>query len=277
MHKLFLSLESVTSCPGCRGQRLREAFAPDLWLCQACGLYFRNPRPTESAVLHYYDSSITYDRWQQETDVRRYLWYKRLSMLLKYKTTGELLDVGTGDGFFLPFASQYFETFATEVSKRGGEYIQARGFHHWQGTLYDVDFGSHRFDVVTLWHVLEHLHAPSSALNQIRRLLASDGILAVAVPNETVPIWGQRLRRRRRSPFGPFRPGDEIHLVHFLPRVFRRMLKRHGFDIIEFGVDDVHVSRGWKDVLSYQSNVALNAICNWHFDTAMYAICRKRD
>ena len=123
--------------------------------------------------------------------------------------------------------------------------------------------------------VLEHLHDPSSALNQIRRLLASGGILAVAVPNETVPIWGQRLRRLRRSPFGPFRPGDEIHLVHFLPHVFRRMLRNHGFDIIEFGVDDVQISRGWKDVLSYQSNVVLNALCHWHFDTAMYAICRK--
>jgi len=238
-------------------------------------LYFRNPRPSESAVVHHYDTSTTFDRWQQETDVRRYLWYKRLRVLLKYKTTGTLLDVGTGDGFFLPLASQYFETFATEVSKRGAEHIQARGFHHWQGTLNDVDFGARRFDVVTLWHVLEHLHEPSSALNQIRRLLASGGILAVAVPNETLPIWGQRLRRRRGSPFGPFRAGDEIHLVHFLPGVFCDILKSHGFDIIEFGVDDVHLIRGWKEVLSYWTNIGLNTICHWHFDDAMYAICRK--
>lgn len=275
MRELFLNLAIIASCPACRGQRLCEAFAPDVWLCRTCGLYFRNPRPTESAVVRYYDASTTYDRWQQETGIRRYLWHKRSRLLLKYKTRGALLDVGTGDGFFLPFANRYFETFATEVSKRGGEYIRARGFHHWQGALDDIDFGARRFDVVTLWHVLEHLHDPSSALNRIYGLLAPGGIMAVAVPNETIPIWGQRLRRSRRSPFGTFRPGDEIHLVHFLPGVFRRTLKRHGFDIIEFGVDDVHLSRGWKDMLSYQSSVILNAVCHWHFDAAMYAICRK--
>ncbi len=269
--------EIVTRCPGCLGDDLHEAFPPDLSRCHGCGLHFRNPRPTEAAVLRHYAEGLTFDRWQGERDARRPLWQKRLDLLRRFRPAGALLDVGTGDGFFLELAGGSFTVSSTEPSDGGCRYLRARGLPHAQGTLDEIDFGERRFDVITLWHVLEHLHEPARALDRIHRLLAPEGILAVAVPNETLPLWRARLGRRRRSPFGPFRPGDEIHLVHFVPSVLRALLARHGFEVLELGVDDVHVTRSWRSLLSYHGNVVLNAAAGWHVDAAMYAICARRE
>ena len=90
------------------------------------------------------------------------------------------------------------------------------------------------FDVITLWHVLEHLPDPNQMLDRVRERLRFGGLLTVAVPNlENLPMRAAyRITRLRPLPL--YEPGArEPHLSHFSPSTLRLALVRHGFVDIE--------------------------------------------
>jgi SAM-dependent methyltransferase len=80
------------------------------------------------------------------------------------------------------------------------------------------------FDVITLWHVLEHLWAPRRALQIIHSLLKPGGTLIVEVPNFDDPL---------RRVFGGFWSHIDVprHLLHFTPRTLRNLLEGAGFTV----------------------------------------------
>ena len=180
----------------------------------------------------------------------------------------------------MKFAKRYFDTQATETSTTGVNYARSFGHDVYNGQFTDFPGrGGKKFNVITLWHVLEHVPDPSKLLEDIRRHLSPDGIVALAVPNELTPLIGDRLLWRNNTPaakhsLGAPAFGEEIHLTHFTPRVFKATLKRHGFEILDFGVDDTYCNRSPYEVSKYHSNRLINLIAKTHFDIAMFSICR---
>jgi SAM-dependent methyltransferase len=92
------------------------------------------------------------------------------------------------------------------------------------GSLPHPDLKPASFDVVTMWHSLEHVHDPLAALREAHRLLVPGGRLMVAVPNiASAPFrW-----------FGPAWFALELprHLTHFAPPTLRAMLEAAGFRV----------------------------------------------
>lgn len=270
----LLPTEILKQCPFCGHGAFSKAFEPDICRCHACGLHFRNPRPDESAVVESYNTSVTFDAWQQELEIRAHLWEKRLKLVARHRDQGSLLDVGTGDGYFLEFAKARYEVDATEISESGVAYAKKRGHHVHLGTIFNSCFDARSYDVITMWHVLEHVPDPAGTLRRAKSLLKPGGLLFIAVPNETVSL--QRAYKRRRHPFGPLASGMEIHLTHFTPRVLTNGLRRlFGFSILRLDVDDVHVHNRREKLSGFYINKVMARLFNWHRDTAMVVVCAR--
>src|SRR6185503_12673087 len=102
------------------------------------------------------------------------------------KEKGRLLDVGAGTGHFAHYMAEYhWEVVALEPdenarntgSKKLGMEIQPMEI---LGQL-----SPKSFDVITLWHVLEHVEDIGGYISHFRSLLADEGVLIIAVPNHT--------------------------------------------------------------------------------------------
>jgi 2-polyprenyl-3-methyl-5-hydroxy-6-metoxy-1,4-benzoquinol methylase len=259
------SAEAVTNCPICTSHQLKTVDTTvSLCRCAACGFFFRNPRPTQSDIAQYYSGQEQYENWLTHEDSRNYLWNRRLKMLIQYGRSGRLLDVGAGIGQFLSLARSYYEVEGTEVSARAVEIAAERyGLDLHCGELEEIDFGHRHFDVITLFHVLEHVHDPRRLLLKCVDLLTHDGILVIAIPNE---MWGWKRplksvlaylgrrgsnasRRYGLSAIQLCAPGEEIHLSYFTTRTMGNLLNLCQLRVIHEDVDPCHASKGMKQLM----------------------------
>jgi len=275
--KKFEDYETLKACTVCGCADIPRVFEPDVAQCARCHVFFRTPRPTQEEIRRSYDYGSNYAEWQQNDAGRRSIWERRLAILGRYKKAGRLLDVGAGDGFFLDMAKAAgFETFGTELSATGADYARKRGHQLLLGQINDVDFKELKFDVITIWHVLEHLPNPGEALSILSGLLAPGGVFAVAVPNDDNDLFRYRIGRRKGpNPLGYFHWGKEIHLTHFQPATLRAALSSHGFKVRQFGVDDVYSDRKPSNMAKLAMQKSLSTLFNWHFSMAMYCICTR--
>lgn len=242
--------------------------------CTRCGFLFRSPRPEPDLIASYYSQYDQYDDWLAHEAERDRLWMRRLSIVKRYGRKGRLLDVGAGIGQFLKFARGSFDVEGTEVSSRAIEIAKSKyGLNIRQGTIETIDFGGQRFDVITVFHVLEHVVSPRALLLRCRELLPNEGLLVIAVPNETM-VWKLPIKRLRalisvgrfrhfgRYGFEPLifdRPGLEIHLSHFTTGTLRRLLARCGLSLVDEDVDPCHAVTGFRRL----ANDVAYHVCRW--------------
>jgi SAM-dependent methyltransferase len=150
---------------------------------------------------------------------------------------GRLLDFGCGGGSFLERMYRHgWQVTGLDTSASVVERIRTElGLPALAGTLPHPELRPASFDLVTMWHSLEHVHAPLEVLREAHRLLVPGGKLLVAVPNiDSLPFrW-----------FGHAWFGLDLprHLTHFAPWTLYLMLHRAGFR-----VGPVHMVRhsGW--------------------------------
>ncbi len=208
--------------------------------CKTCGLVFTRPQPDKGLIEEHYQEDY-YKEWLEKQMKRRIpMWKKRLKELLKYKKKGRLLDVGFGSGTFLRLAKENgFEVNGTEISEYACRYVNDHyGIDVFRGDLEEARFPSDSFDVVTLWHALEHLPDPRSTLEKIHRILKKDGLLVVAVPNLNNFITrilyflakGKKLKLFSIN-------AKELHLWHFSPHSLSRMLQETGYGVMNIKLD----------------------------------------
>jgi SAM-dependent methyltransferase len=198
--------------------------------CDECGLHFTSPRPDVETIGQFYPSTYRPHRRPRERDHGPR--FRRLSAALGRTAPGRLLDFGCGGGALLAWAArQGWSVTGLDVSADAVQAVRSGlGVRVLQGTLPHPALAPSSFDVVTMWHVLEHVHDPLAVLTAARRLLAPGGRLAVAVPN----IAGTAFRW-----FGPAWFGLDLprHLTHFTPTTLRRMLERVGFRVVSIRPD----------------------------------------
>ncbi len=162
---------------------------------------------------------------------------------------GRVLDIGCGSGQFLGrLAALGYECHGTELSEETGRRAAAvPGLRLHVGPLDRDTFSPESFDLISIWHVLEHLPDPDEVIRNCRRWLAPGGHLMIAVPN--IASWQAGLFRGAWFHLDPPR-----HLQHFDPASLRAILREAGFRTPQFR----HLS--WEQNLYGYVQSALNAL-----------------
>lgn len=141
-------------------------------------------------------------------------------------SSGSLLDIGAGTGFFLHYMQKKgWQVTGTEVNEAARALASAeRGLSLLPaGDLFSLPPRS--FDVITLWHVMEHLHDPGKFWHEFTRLLRPGGTLIIALPNPG--SWDATHYREFWAAWDTPR-----HLWHFTPANLEMMASHYGFRMI---------------------------------------------
>lgn len=204
--------------------------------CDQCQLLYLNPRP-DNASLGVFYSAEGYDPFVSSRDNANlltglYRFVRRFTIRRKAaRVSGELkrnalcLDVGCATGEFLvELRRRGFQVRGVEPDPRSAEFSRmTHGLQVWTGTIHDVPDDAGPFDLITLWHVLEHVPDLPQNLLRLHGLLKTGGRLAIAVPN---PCSGDA--RHYQANWVAW--DTPRHLYHFEPPVMLKLLEQSGFE-----------------------------------------------
>lgn len=157
---------------------------------QKFDLLITTPQPDLKELPNYYKSEEYISHTDSEKGMLSFLYQKVKQRALKKKVAlitksnngiGSVLDIGAGTGEFLKVASEYgWKVQGAEPNEKARFISKEKGIDLIEDF---TDFSSRQFDVVTLWHVLEHMPNLEKTISQIETLVKPGGTLLIAVPN----------------------------------------------------------------------------------------------
>lgn len=212
--------------------------------CRECSFIYCNPRILVSEELEkeHYNNPIMY--LASQSVLVEHAFMDGYATLIKYKKSGNLIDVGAGKGEFLSFAQrQGFLVTGIEPSPLFCDYAASEfGVQIFCGELIafknSIPQGS-SYDVVTLFHVLEHVKDPASLLSELVPILSSESIIYIEVPNadatllKIVDLFYRMTRKGWSSRLSPVHP--PFHSIGYTRKSLEFLIKNTGFEIVEIG------------------------------------------
>ncbi len=223
--------DTVLSCPVCEGRRFTAEFRSssgyEIVRCSACGLVFTDARSAPPPSTLYPPFEQTDTPAQRGARQALSLFTLQRARLVESVSAGRrLLDYGAGAGQFARFmAGRGFDVVGLEPYSLGRT-LEEPSLKLVRAPLAEVKASLGTFDVITLWHVLEHLERPLPLLRELRELLRPGGALVVSVPN--FASWQSRVFKG-----GWFHLDAPRHLLQFEPATLEDCLRRAGFRVTQ--------------------------------------------
>ncbi len=200
----------------------------DVYRCCRCGLIYAGETRNDAELRKHYSKDYFDSYFRNEAVHLTKRFKKRLSDIRRYAPAGNILDVGCGAGFFLHLTEQHgYSVKGVELSQFAAEYARSSfGLDVFHGYLDEAGYDPESFDIITLWHILEHVTDPRQFLAQVHALLKKDGILALEVPNiGSFPARVSGLFWELMAP--------REHFYYFTQDTLTRLLQEEGFTITD--------------------------------------------
>ncbi|KAA1247357.1 class I SAM-dependent methyltransferase [Aquimarina sp. RZ0] len=204
-----------------------------------------SPKPDLENLKKYYES----EDYISHTDSKRSLFEKVYHMVKKYslskkvklisqlnRGTGTLLDIGAGTGDFLVQAKkERWQVVGVEPNEQAKVLAKGKGVTLKKDTS---NFETARFDVITLWHVLEHIPDLENQIVELKRLLKPGGHIVIAVPN--YKSYDAKYYKSYWAAYDVPR-----HLWHFSKKSIKKLFDKEGIcleKVIPLKFDSFYVS-----------------------------------
>lgn len=230
-------------CPLCGSSSIETCFACkdhfatgeqfDIIKCKDCDFVFTQGVPDEKEIGRYYESPTYISHSNTKRGLVNKLYHIVRGIMLRRKVRlikeltllrkGKLLDYGAGTGYFAQaMQNAGWSVTAIEKSEQARQLAKEQfGLEMLpEEALTNID--SDQLNVVTMWHVLEHIQDLDTFWEQLNRILNSNGIAVIAVPNST--SYDAEYYRENWAAYDVPR-----HLWHFAPSTIMRWGEKHGF------------------------------------------------
>ena len=162
----------------------------DLYHDETLDMLITSPQPSLENLGKYYESEDYISHTDNKRSLFEKLYHFIKSIALKNKLNlinslqsnkGRILDIGAGTGDFLSVAkNDGWQTIGVEPSDRAKTIAKSKGVSFVSATS---ELENHSFDVISMWHVLEHVPDLDKQIKELKRLLKPTGTLIIAVPN----------------------------------------------------------------------------------------------
>lgn len=242
-------MEKLTLCPICKESNFTLLFECKDYVasgekfpivkCNNCTHEFTNHRPTEEECGAYYQSNnyishsgsdksklgITYKLYDL---VRNYSIGLKLNIIKKYQSNGELLDLGCGLGYFLNGAQKEgtFKCQGADISEDAIRYVKDNFNIEVKKDSELKSFQKGQFNVITQWHVLEHVYRLEDRLKELKYILSEKGTMFIAVPNSD--SWDAKNYKEHWDGYDVPR-----HIHHFNKKSIKKIFHDNGFEVIK--------------------------------------------
>lgn len=190
------------------------------------------PKPKIDELGKYYESKdyISHTDSNKTFFDKLYQFIKNIAIRSKLELLvnlqpqkGNLLDIGAGTGDFLVAAKNVgWITVAVEPNIDAGNLVVKKGISCFGDT---TSLESHSFDIITMWHVLEHVPDLDIQIKELKRLLKTNGTIIVAVPN---------YKSFDAKYYGRFWAAFDVprHLWHFSKNSIKHIFEKHNMQLI---------------------------------------------
>ncbi|NDW13868.1 methyltransferase domain-containing protein [Bacteroides sp. 214] len=238
-----MDILKINACPLCEGTQLAyvmtctDCYATgekfEIYQCNNCGFTFTQNTPSGKEIDKYYHAANYISHTDTKKGLMNSIYHRvrkrmlkekvRLVMKASHRKRGKLLDIGTGTGYFANAMRK--ETWKVDAIEKNEE---ARSFAKEQFRLNVKDekaldeLAAGSYDVITLWHVLEHLEKLEHTWTRLNELLTDKGILIIAVPN-----YSSYDAKKYKANWAAY--DVPRHIWHFTPATMQRFGIKHGF------------------------------------------------
>ena len=219
-----------SNCPICESTDTRLLAARgrvELHRCRSCGLVFKPLDGKDQDDVQQIQDGVYKDlRLRTEVRVVYGMARDRLDVIRQHKSGGRLLEIGCATGEFLELAEKAgFEAVGIDASMLYADFAKQKGLNVRHGRTEQCLKQGETFDVIAMFHLIEHIPEPKTFLEQIKAHLKDDGLLFVVCPN---------LDSTTRKPFGYWHSNFQQpdHLMFFTKDTLTDLLRRAGFSAV---------------------------------------------